>query len=138
MKYLVSKKAILNFADGAQVELQPGINSFPDEVIKHWAFSAHAQPIDENELKQEDLTSASVSLEAEIEKLVAENEDLKSQIEVKDVTISELNKVLEEMKTQIAVKSDEIQTRSNPEDVVTNTEKRGRAGNDKKQSSSDS
>ncbi|WP_214085839.1 STY1053 family phage-associated protein [Photorhabdus heterorhabditis] len=131
MKYLVSKKAILNFADGTQIELQPGISSFHDEVIKHWAFSAHAQPIDENELKQKDVNSSSAFLEEVIEKLVAENEDLKSQIEAKDVTISELNNALEEMKAQIGVKSDKTLTEHN-------TEKKPGAGNGKKQPSSDS
>ncbi|MCC8384962.1 hypothetical protein GPY51_21415 [Photorhabdus laumondii subsp. laumondii] len=117
MKYLVSKKAILNFADGTQTELQPGISSFPDEVIKHWAFSAHAQPIDENELEQKDLNGSSAFLEDVIEKLVAENEDLKSQIE--------------EMKVQIEVKADKTLTENN-------TEKKSGAGNGKKQSSADS
>ncbi|WP_445494411.1 STY1053 family phage-associated protein [Photorhabdus sp. SF281] len=131
MKYLVSKKAILSFADGTQIELQPGISSFPDEVINHWAFSAHAQPIDENELKQKDLNDSSAFLEEVIEKLVTENEDLKSQIAVKDVTISEMHKVLEEMKAQVDVKSDKTLTENN-------TEKKPGAGNGKKQSSADS
>lgn len=46
MRYLVSKKANLRFADGTYVELTPGIQEYPDEVAAHWAFSHYASPID--------------------------------------------------------------------------------------------
>ncbi|MDE9565848.1 hypothetical protein KKI93_17735 [Xenorhabdus bovienii] len=124
MKYLVSNTAILNFVDGTQVELYPGIHSFTKEVVNHWAFAAHAQPIDENELKQKD-SNAPSSLKAEIKKLTAENEGLKAQLEAKDATISALNNSLEEMKTK--VKPNETDTKEKPE-----------ADNGKKQSSADS
>ncbi|HBZ1464980.1 hypothetical protein F3K25_21565 [Klebsiella pneumoniae] len=46
MRYLVSKKATLRFADGSSVELVPGIQEYPDEVSSHWAFAHYASPID--------------------------------------------------------------------------------------------
>ncbi|MDK1900973.1 hypothetical protein [Klebsiella sp. K4-170] len=49
MRYLVSKKATLRFADGSSVELAPGIQEYPDEVAAHWAFAHYASPIDSAE-----------------------------------------------------------------------------------------
>ena len=46
MKYLVSKKAILNFSDGRQVELVPGIQEYSKDVSGHWAFAAYATALE--------------------------------------------------------------------------------------------
>ncbi|MEQ1964647.1 hypothetical protein ABLB69_16075 [Xenorhabdus khoisanae] len=115
MQYLVLSAATLSFTDGTQVELQPGICSFPKEVIKHWAFSSHARPISEDELKQANTDVSVASLEAEIEVLATENATLKSQLEASNTTIQEL-------KAQIEAKPNKNQE----------------AGNGKKQSSADS
>lgn len=49
MKYLVSKKAILVFPDGRQVELAPGVHDVEDDVAAHWSFSAYAEPLEAKE-----------------------------------------------------------------------------------------
>ncbi len=54
MKYIVSGHSVLNLADGSNYTLIPGIHDgFPDDVKKHWAFSAYAKPLDESDLAKE-------------------------------------------------------------------------------------
>jgi len=92
MKYLVSTPAVLRFPDGTQAELTPGIHSFDDAVVEHWAFSAHAKPVDETELAKNQKSG-----------------DLKKQVKVLQTTIDELNAQLapkdaelDELKAQLA------------------------------------
>ena len=113
MKYLVTSGAVLRFTDGSHVELTPGVHSFEKRVTEHWAFGAHAQPITEDELKQnqggEDLTLKIAELESTItglqqqldEKTVTIDEQLK-QIEEKDGTITGLQQQLDELTGKLA------------------------------------
>ncbi|WP_426576687.1 STY1053 family phage-associated protein [Xenorhabdus stockiae] len=118
MQYLVLSAATLSFADGTQIELQPGICSFPKKVTEHWAFLSHARPISEDELKQTNTDVSVTSLEAEIEALTTENATLKSQLVERDAAIQELKAL--------------IKAKPNKDD------KKQETGNGKEQSSTDS
>ncbi|HHA0037616.1 TPA: hypothetical protein ACOEXB_004391 [Yersinia enterocolitica] len=85
MKYIVSGHSVLSLADGSNFTLTPGIHDgFPDDVKKHWAFSAYAKPIDESDLAKE-----------------VENSDLVARVKLLDDEITSL-------KAQVAEKDDEI------------------------------
>ncbi|WP_145476218.1 STY1053 family phage-associated protein [Yersinia similis] len=85
MKYIVSGHSVLNLADGSNYTLIPGIHDgFPDDVKKHWAFSAYAKPLDESDLAKE-----------------VENLDLVARVKLLDDEITGL-------KVQVLEKDDEI------------------------------
>ncbi|CNK98425.1 MULTISPECIES: STY1053 family phage-associated protein [Yersinia] len=86
MKYLVSHAAILRFPDNTQFELSPGIHSFPREVIEHWAFSAHAKPVSDDDINVR--TQAG---------------DLAQQIETLKAQIAEKDKYITELKAQLSI-----------------------------------
>ncbi|QIP56836.1 STY1053 family phage-associated protein [Hafnia alvei] len=97
MKYLVSHAAILRFPDNTQVELTPGIHSFPQEVVEHWAFAAHAKPISDDDInamnQMGDLAQQVKALQtqlAEKDKYIAE---LKAQLGEKEIVNPEPEKV---------------------------------------------
>ncbi len=85
MKYIVLGHSVLSLADGSNFTLIPGIHDgFPDDVKKHWAFSAYAKPLDESDLAKE-----------------VENSDLVVRVKALDDEITSL-------KAQVAEKDDEI------------------------------
>ncbi|MCC8421468.1 STY1053 family phage-associated protein [Photorhabdus thracensis] len=45
-RYMVTGSVTLSFPDGREVVLLPGIQTFSDEVAKHWAFPFYAQTLD--------------------------------------------------------------------------------------------
>ncbi|WP_416778190.1 STY1053 family phage-associated protein [Xenorhabdus budapestensis] len=46
-RYMVTQRATLSFPSGQDVQLSPGIHTFDDDVIQHWAFSCYATPLDD-------------------------------------------------------------------------------------------
>lgn len=129
MKYLVSTRATLRFTDGQQVELTPGIHNFPKEVVDHWAFKAHAQPVDDEGPVAADPTEALISRVGELE---GEIGSLQEQVAGKD---SEIGSLLEQVKAlQEAVNAGNQPALDAPtSEPVAQKE----TGNAKKQSSSD-
>ncbi|EOV7029573.1 hypothetical protein ACQIBV_003127 [Yersinia enterocolitica] len=142
MKYIVSGHSVLNLADGSNYTLTPGIHDgFPDDVKKHWAFSAYTKPLDESDLAKE---VENFDLVARVKLLEDEITGLKAQVAEKDDEITGL-------KAQVAEKDDEITglkaqvlsltaesvsdtTSGNTEEVSAETEKG--SANAKKQSTS--
>ncbi|UYK05180.1 STY1053 family phage-associated protein [Yersinia enterocolitica] len=88
MKYIVSGHTVLNLGDGSNYTLTSGIHDgFPDEVKKHWAFSAYAKPLDESDLAKE---VENLDLVARVKLLDDEITSLKAQVAEKDDEITSL------------------------------------------------
>jgi hypothetical protein len=129
MKYLVSTRATLRFTDGKAVELTPGIHRFPKEVVDHWAFKAHAQPVDDEGPVAADPTEALIAKVGELEAKIG---SLQEQVAGKDSEIGSLQE-------QVKVLQEAVDAGNKPappalgHDPVAQKE----TGNAKKQSSSD-
>ncbi|MBD2816340.1 hypothetical protein ID850_16700 [Xenorhabdus sp. Flor] len=120
MKFIVSGNAALSFTDGTRYELTAGIHDdFPENVKKHWAFTAYVKPLDESGLAEEQQSQDGA---AHITLLEDENTHLKAQLVDRESTIAELNNKIAILKAQIEAKPD----------------KKQEAGNGKKSSSADS
>lgn len=98
MKYLVSTRAMLRFADGSQIELTPGIHSLPTHVVEHWAFKAHAQPVDDEGPVDDGPTDALI---AKLGVLEGEIGSLQEQIAGKDSEIGSLQEQIADLKVAV-------------------------------------
>ena len=113
MKYLVNTAAVLRFTDGSHVELTPGVHSFDKHTTEHWAFSAHARAIDEDELKQSrgeeglalkvsELETTITGLQQQLDDNASTIDDQVKQIEEKDGTITGLQQQLDDLTKKLA------------------------------------
>ncbi|HHG9944804.1 TPA: hypothetical protein ACPZLR_002627 [Yersinia enterocolitica] len=128
MKYIVSGHSVLNLADGSNYTLTPGIHDgFPDDVKKHWAFSAYAKPLDESDLAKE---VENFDLVARVKLLEDEITGLKAQVAEKDDEITGLKAQV----LSLTAESVSETTSGNTEEVSAETEKG--SANAKKQSTS--
>lgn len=128
MKYIVSGHSVLNLADGSNYTLTPGIHDgFPDDVKKHWAFSAYTKPLDESDLAKE---VENFDLVARVKLLEDEITGLKAQVAEKDDEITGLKAQV----LSLTAESVSDTTSGNTEEVSAETEKG--SANAKKQSTS--
>jgi len=98
MKYFVSTAAILHFADGSRVNLFPGIHSFDEKVIKHWAFSAHAKAVDDSDIAKEQKNNGQ---KAQLKVLQGSIKQLTGQLEEKDKQIAEKDAAIQQLTGQL-------------------------------------
>lgn len=93
-KYLVLTGAILRFPDNTQVVLEPGVHSFEKHVIEHWAFGAHARPLEESDVESD---TQSLELAEKVTSLEATITGLQQQVTEKDGTITGLQQQVTEL-----------------------------------------
>lgn len=126
MKYLVSSAAALRFADGTQINLVPGIHSFEKKVTEHWAFAAHASPVDDADLAKDQKAG---NQKAQIKSLQDSNKQLTEQLAEKDKLLAEREVQIQQLTEQLAALT--------PPPADANKMSPQETGNAKKQSSSD-
>ncbi|HFO2531590.1 TPA: hypothetical protein ACHJX8_002397 [Yersinia enterocolitica] len=112
MKYIVSGHTVLNLGDGSNYTLTSGIHDgFPDEVKKHWAFSAYAKPLDESDLAKEVENS---DLVVRVKALDDEITSLKAQAVEKDDEITSLKAQVLSLTAESASESTSGETDEQP------------------------
>ncbi|OWF84731.1 hypothetical protein B4907_06970 [Yersinia kristensenii] len=128
MKYIVSGHSVLNLADGSNYTLIRGIHDdIPDDVKKHWAFSAYAKPLDESDLAKEE---ENLDLVARVKLLDDEITSLKAQVAEKDDEITSLKAQVVGLTVEPASESTSGETDEQP------AESMKESANAKKQSTS--
>lgn len=101
MKYVVSGGATLSLPDGSKFELAQGIidsDTLPKAVTGHWAFSAYAKPLDENDVKKE---KAAKDLAAQVKALQSSVDDLKAQLDKAASESADKDKTIDDLKAQL-------------------------------------